>query len=195
MKKPLMERINSVVIIDEVKAEKEELNVIMYDIKNDIEILKQEINGTQETLALNNIEKEINMFCEKIGQPTYEEEIVAIKETPEQIYQNAIMQQQTYQLQAHQEENHLYKEQAKIMNQNISKFLIVYKEKDKIIDTKSSTINERNKSIYILQQKLNEAEMKIKKFIAEQQDNSKKDGIIEEKVRSIEILKQRLQEV
>jgi len=66
MKKPLMERINSVVIIDEVKAEKEELNVIMYDIKNDIEILKQEINGTQETLALNNIEKEINMFCEKI---------------------------------------------------------------------------------------------------------------------------------
>ena len=201
MKKPLMERINSVEIIYEIKEQKEEINMIIHDIKNDINLLKKEINQTQETLELgkiDQIEKEITMFYDRMQNPQQseqKEEIVVVQETPEQVYQNAVIQQQTYQLQAHQQQNSLHKEQVKVMNQNISKFLIVYKEKDKLIDEKSKTINEKNKSIYILQQKLNEAEARIKNFIAEQQDSKKKDALIDEKTKSINILQQRLQEV
>lgn len=207
MKKPLMERINSVEIIYELKEEKEEINMIIHDIKHDIEGLKQEINGTQEMLELDKIdqiEKEISMFYEKMKNPQstqqretipVNQETVIVQETPQQVYQNAVIQQQTYQLQAQQQENSLQKEQAKVMNQNISKFLIVYKEKDKVIDEKSRIINEKNKSIYILQQKLNEAEVRIKNFLAQQKNDKNKDSIIEEKTKSINILQQRLQEV
>jgi len=132
---------------------------------------------------------------EKEGIKRSEEETVVVKETPQQIYQNAIIQQQSYQLQANQQQSTLHKQQVKVMNENISKFLMVYREKDKAIDEKNKAIDEKNKSIYILQQKLNEAEHKLKKFIAEHKDDKSKDSIIEEKVKTINILQQRLQEV
>lgn len=206
MKKPLMERINSIETIYELKEEKEEINLIIHDIKNDIGNLKKEIQGTQQMLELDRIdqiEKEIGMFYEKMKNPQSTEqqqistpqETVIVKETPQQVYQNAVIQQQNYQTQAQHQQNSLQKEQARIMNQNISKFLIVYKEKDNVINEKNRIINEKNKSIYILQQKLNEAEARIKNFLAEQKNDRNKDLIIEEKNKSLHILQQRLQEV
>ena len=201
MKKPLMERINSVEVIYEIKEKKEEMNMIIHDIKNSIDSLKQEISISQEMGELNKIdqiEKEITMFYEKMQQPqetVSSQETVVVQETPQQVYQKAVLQQQAYQLQANQQQTTLHKEQVKVMNQNISKFLIVYKEKDRVIDEKSRAIDEKNKSIYILQQKLNDAEGRIKKFIAEQQNDKNKDRMIEDKTKSINILQQRLQEV
>lgn len=130
-----------------------------------------------------------------VSEEKNKEETVVVKETPQQIYQNAVIQQQSYQLQANQQQSSLHKQQVKVMNENISKFLVVYREKDKAIDEKNKAIDEKNKSIYILQQKLNEAEHKLKKFIAEHKDDKSKDNIIEEKVKTIHILQQRLQEV
>ena len=49
------------------------------------------------------------------------------------------------------------------MNQNINKFLIVYKEKDKMIEERNRAIEEKNTSIDILQQKITELEGKMKK--------------------------------
>ena len=200
MKKPLMERINRVEAIYEIKEQKEEMNMIISDIKNDINVLKQEIHISKEIGELDKIdqiEKEISLFYEKMHntEPEQKEQTVIVHETPQQIYQQAIIQQQTYQIQANQKETTLHKEQARVMNQNISKFLIVFREKDQVIDERNKAIDEKNKSIYILQQKLNEAENRIKKFIAEQQKDSNKDNIIEEKTKSIHILEQRLQEV
>jgi hypothetical protein len=200
MKKPLMERINSVETIYEIKEQKEEMNFIIHEIKNDIDTLKKEISISKEIgelTKIDQIEKEISMFYEKMQKPEPEqkEETVVVQETPQQIYQQAIIQQQAYQLQSNQQQTTLHKEQVKIMNQNISKFLMVYREKDKTIDDKNKAIDEKNKSIYILQQKLNEAEHRIKKFIAEQQTEKNKDSIIEDKTRAINVLQQRLQEV
>ncbi|MEI6117786.1 MAG: hypothetical protein WCP92_00550 [bacterium] len=203
MKKPLMERINRVEVvyeIKEIKEQKEEIKMIISDIKNDINTLKQEIHISKEIGELDKIdqiEKDITLFYEKMQKSTSEqkENTEILYETPQQIYQQAIVQQQTYQNQTNQEQTPLHKEQVKVMNQNISKFLVVFREKDKIIDEKTKAIDEKNKSIYILQQKLNEAESRIKKHIAEQQKDSNKDHIIEEKTKTIHILEQRLQEV
>lgn len=203
MKKPLIERINNIESIYEMKEQQEEMNMIINGIKEDIETLKKEIETSQEMIELekiDQIEKDITTFYEKIQNKKTEEksttpETVIVKETPQQIYQNAIIQQQAYQLQAQNQQNTLQKEQARIMNENISKFLVVYREKDKIIEEKNRAINEKNKSIYILQQKLLEAEQRIKKLIEEQKNNQNKDKIIEEKTRTISILEKRLQEV
>jgi len=48
MKKPLMERINNVETIYEMKEQKEEMNIIINDIRNDIDGLKQDITLSQE---------------------------------------------------------------------------------------------------------------------------------------------------
>lgn len=48
MKKPLMERINNVETIYEMKEQQEEINMIIYDIKNDIDTLKKDISISQE---------------------------------------------------------------------------------------------------------------------------------------------------
>ncbi|MCX6823998.1 MAG: hypothetical protein NT085_02630 [candidate division SR1 bacterium] len=200
MKKPLMERINRSEIVYEIKEQKEETNMIISSIKNDINTLKQEVyisKGIRELDKIDQIEKEISVFYEKMQkiEPEQQENTGILHETPEQVYQQAVIQQQTYQVQTNQQETALHKEQIQVMNQNISKFLMVYREKDKVIDERNKAIDEKNKSIYILQQKVNEAENKIKTIIAEQQKDINKDNIIEEKTKSIYILEQRLQEV
>lgn len=68
--------------------------------------------------------------------------------------QNIRLHPQRYQEKSNQEEEILHKEQVRIMNQNISKFLIIYREKDKIIEGK-------DKHIQTLQQRLNEIEREI----------------------------------
>lgn len=207
MKKPLMERINNIETIYEIKEKKEEMNVIIEDIKSDIDVLKQEIHTSQETLELkkiDQIEKEITTFYEKMHNPkkpedtpsvSIHQEPVIVKQTPQDIYDKAVIQKQAYQLQANQQQTSLHKEQIKVMNENISKFLIVYREKDKIIEDKNKAIDEKNKSIYILQQKLIEAEQRLKKIIAEHEGDKSKDKIIEEKMMTITTLQQRVQEV
>lgn len=202
MKKPLMERINNIESIYEMKEQQAEMNMIINDIKGSINELKQEIQLSQETLELekiNQIENDISIFYENMqnkqqGNASTTEPVI-VKETPQQIYQQAIIQQQTYQLQAKQEQNTLHKEQIRVMNENISKFLVVYREKDKIIDEKNKAINEKNKSIYVLQQKLLDAEQRVKKLIAQHQGDGNKDKIIEEKAKTIATLQQRLQDV
>ncbi len=116
MKKPLMERINNIDVIYEIKEKKEEMNMIIHDIKDNIDALKQEINASQEGLELekiDQIEKEITMFYEKMKTPEREqireqtpvpEETVVVQETPQQVYQKAVIQQQAYQLQANQQQ-------------------------------------------------------------------------------------------
>jgi len=112
MKKPLMERINNIEAIYEMKEQKEEMNMIINDIKEDIDALKQEIHESQEDLELgkiDQIEKDITMFYEKMKTPEREqtpahEETVVVQETPQQVYQKAVIQQQAYQLQANQQQ-------------------------------------------------------------------------------------------
>lgn len=202
MKKPLMERINSVESIYEMKEQQAEMNMIINSIKGDVSALKQEIQASQETTEfekIDQIEKDISMFYERMQNKQEEEhpvpETVVVKETPQQIYQQAVIQQQAYQLQAKQQQGTLHKEQIRVMNENISKFLVVYREKDKVIEGKNKAIDEKNKSIYILQQKLQDAEQRVKKMIAEHQGDGNKDKVIEEKTRMIATLQQRLQEV
>lgn len=198
MKKPLMERINSVEAIYELKEQTEEMNMIINDIKNNITNLKQEIHISQHVLPLeqiDQIEQEITNFYEKMQSPQPPQEPVIIQPTAQQIYQEAIAQKQAYEEQVNQQQTALQKQQVQVMNQNISKFLVVYREKDKLIDEKNKSIAEKNKSIYILQQKLNEAEQRLKQYAIEQRDERNKDGIIEEKTRLIQTLQQRLQEV
>jgi hypothetical protein len=86
-------------------------------------------------------------------------------------------------------------QQAKISNENFSKFLVVYREKDKKIEEKDRLLSDKNKSIYILQQKLTEAEQKLKYYINYEKNNQNKDKIIEEKMQTITVLRQRLQDV
>lgn len=200
MKQPLMERINNIEAIYEIKEEKEDMNAIINEIKNDINLLKKEIDISQAALEIekiSQIEKEITIFYENMKNPekieekqSLSEEIKIVQKMPQQIYENTTLQQQIY-----QQENELHKEQIKVMNANITKFLTVYKEKDRTIDEKNNAIDEKNKSIYVLQQKLNEAEHRLKKFMAEHENDKRKDGIIEEKRREIIGLQQRLQEI
>jgi chromosome segregation ATPase len=171
-----------------IKEQKKEMNIIMYDIKNDINCLKKEINISQEALEsdkIDQIEKEITMFYEKMQN--YQKETEQNKEIKksEPVVQQPVIQQPTP----------IHKDQIRIMNENISKFLIVYKEKDKTIDDKNRAIDEKNKSIHILQQKLNETEQRLKKLMTERQNSENKDAIIEEKIKTITMLQQRLQEI
>ncbi len=70
------------------------------------------------------------------------------------LQQNIWSHPQRYQEKNNQEEDILHKEQVRIMNQNISKFLIIYREKDK-------TIEEKDKYIQTLQQRFNGIEREI----------------------------------
>ncbi len=188
MKKPLMERINNIESIYETKEKTEEVNMIINQIKNDIDILKQEIYISQDGFQLekiDQIEKEITMFYESIQQqqehpsPETPNTIEKIS-TSQKIYQETIQPEVIT---------------PKINNENLSKFLVVYREKDKVIEEKNRLLNEKNKSIYILQQKLNEAENHLKSYIQQEKNNQNKDKIIEEKIQHIHTLQQRLQEV
>lgn len=202
MKKPLLERINTIETISEIKEKQEEIHMIMYDIKNDIDGLKKEIGTSQTTLEIekiDQIEKEISSFYERMQTPTAQdktkEQPIVAQQTAQQIYEEALQKKQEYEQQTNQQEASLHKQQAKVMNENISKFLLVFKEKDSIIEQKNKSIDEKNKSIYILQQKLNEAEQRIKALTLQHQSNQNKDTIIAEKNKAIQILQQRLQEV
>ena len=125
--------------------------------------MKQEIAISQEKRKLekeNQINKQIN---------AYYEEIIIEKKARE------MAKEILYQGQTAQRENLLHKEQVRIMNQNINKFLIVYKEKDKMLEERNRTIKEKNTSIDILQQKINEFEQKIKKQTERNNEREKTD--------------------
>lgn len=69
MKKPLIDRINTIDILYETKEKKEEINNIIYDIQNDIDILKQDIYVSQDGFQLekiDQIEDEITKFYEQM---------------------------------------------------------------------------------------------------------------------------------
>ncbi len=195
MKKPLMERINSIETIYETKEKNAEINMIINQIRNDIDTLKQDIYISQDGFQLekiDQIEKEIHMFYEKMqGQEETANQGAStgqtfFQNTPKattQIFQNTTTQQQQPAA------------TTKISNENFSKFLVVYREKDKVIEEKNRLLNEKNKSIYVLQQKLTEAEQKLKQYINQEKSNQNKDKIIEEKIQFIQTLQQRLQEV
>ncbi len=187
MKKPLIKRINTIENIYELKEKKEEMNSIINQIKNDIDILKQNIYVSQDGFQLEKIdqmEKEIDTFYQTMQWQNTTENKVDTNILP-----NTPIQQEELQL------PQIEQNTKKIHNENISKFLIVYREKDKIIEEKNQFINEKNKSIYILQQKLTEAENKLKHYINQEKNNQNKDKIIEEKIHIINTLKQRLQDV
>lgn len=194
MKKPLMERINSIETIYETKEKNAEINMIINQIKNDIDILKQDIYISQDGFQLekiDQIEKEIHMFYENMQGPETADQGAQTGQIPvhnnskptTQIFQNTAAQQQPTAA------------ATKISNENFSKFLVVYREKDKVIEEKNRLLNEKNKSIYVLQQKLTEAEQKLKQYINQEKNNQNKDKIIEEKIQFIHTLQQRLQEV
>lgn len=202
MKKPLIERINSLDTIYEAKEKREEMNMIINQIKNDIDILKQEIyigqDGCFELEKINQMEKEITMFYNSIQQEEKQEEkqISTLQpvQNSEQSHPTIFQpQQQEMQTQIVQEQPNTTP--SKTYNENFSKFLVVYREKDKAIEEKNRMIDEKNKSIYVLQHKLNESEQKLKQYIAQENNNQNKDKIIEEKIRIIQTLQQRLQDV
>ena len=132
-------------LMDKFNIEKtRDVRMTIEKIKNDINVMRQEITISQEKRKLekkNQIEKQIN---------TYYEQIVIEKRARE------MAKEIVYQWKINRNDNLLHREQVRIMNQNINKFLIVYKEKDKMIE-------ERNTSIDILQQKITELEGKMKK--------------------------------
>jgi len=193
MKNPLIEKINSAEVMYETEEKKQEINSIVHAIKNDVISLRQEIDYSQKTNQLQNIdqiEKDIAIFYENMNTPP----TTMTKESyisTQQIYQQALAQKSEIQ----EWHTTLQKQQAKIMNENISKFLLVYKEKDKAIEEKSRAIDEKNKSIYVLQKKLNEAEQKLKIYISEQQTYKAKDAMIQDKEKTIALYQQRIQEV
>jgi len=196
MKKPLMERINNPEAFYEKKKKKEAIGTIIFDIRNDIENLKQEITTAQkvhtEIKKIQQIEDDINIFYQNM-QATKREEATS-KESVEDIYKEAYRQQLEKQ-NTNTQQSDIQKQQAKIMNENIQKFLFVYKEKNKLLDEKERALDEKNKSIYILQQKLTEAEENIKKLANEEKNYPDKDKIIAAKTKIITILEEKLEEV
>ncbi len=139
-------------LMDKFNIEKtRDVRMTIEKIKNDINVMRQEITISQEKRKLekkNQIEKQIN---------TYYEQIVIEKRARE------MAKEIVYQWKINQNDNLLHREQVRIMNQNINKFLIVYKEKDKMIEERNRAIEEKNTSIDILQQKITELEGKMKK--------------------------------
>ena len=136
IKKPLLEKINAI--------ETEEVRMTIENIKRDISTIKEEITTSQEKIRLENkrrIEEQINVFYDEIN--------------------NTQRNRETHQNTAQGKEDTLHKEQVRIMNQNIRKFLLVYKEKDGIIE-------EKNKSIELLQQKIKEIEGKTQENIIDE---------------------------
>lgn len=191
MKKPLIDRINTIDILYETKEKKDEINHIIYEIKNDIDVLKQDIYVSQDGFQLekiDQIEDEITKFYEQMQWEQTEQKQGEVVQTLEKTPTEAIYQQTTQIPQ-------IQPQQAKISNENFSKFLVVYREKDKVIEEKNRLLGDKNKSIYILQQKLTEAEEKLKHYINHEKNNQNKDKIIEEKIQTINTLKQRLQDV
>lgn len=164
--------------------------MIINQIRNDIDILKQEIYIGQDGFQLDKIdqiEKEISNFYERMQNEQPQE--------PQKVFTQSIQEPQTTQ----QVYQHVAQTNtipvSKVNNESFSKFLVVYREKDKVIEEKNRMLNEKNKSIYILQQKLNEAEQQLKQYITQEKNNQNKDKIIEEKIQHINTLQQRLQDV
>ena len=139
-------------VMDKFNIEKtRDVRMTIEKIKNDINVMRQEITISQEKRKLekkNQIEKQIN---------TYYEQIVIEKRARE------MAKEIVYQWKINRNDNLLHREQVRIMNQTINKFLIVYKEKDKMIEERNRAIEEKNTSIDILQQKITELEGKMKK--------------------------------
>lgn len=94
MKNPLIEKINSAEVMYETEEKKQEINSIVHAIKNDVISLRQEIDYSQKTNQLQNIdqiEKDIAIFYENMNTPP----TTMTKESyisTQQIYQQALAQ-------------------------------------------------------------------------------------------------------
>ena len=118
-------------------------------IKNDMYIWRQETSpaeNTRDSYEKYQIEDDINTFYEQTNTH------------PKSIWNP----NDNYKINMNQEEL-LHREQIRIMNNNISKFLLIYKEKQRIIE-------EKDRSINLLQQRFNEIENKRKEMIHLKED-------------------------
>ena len=198
MKAPLMERINNPekFSTNTDKEKHQDISIMIFEIKNDIENLKKDITLSQqietESKKIQQIEDDIQSFYLQMQTPDTQEE--TNKENIEDIYKEAIKQKETYSNIDHQK-TELQKHQAKIMNENIHKFIFVYQEKNKLLEEKDKAITEKNTSIYVLQKKLTEAEQKLKLLSIEEKNIQEKDNTIAAKSKIIQLLEQKLDEV
>ncbi|MEI6773984.1 MAG: hypothetical protein WCL18_04165 [bacterium] len=183
----LIESFNNGEGIYEIIEKKQVIDVIIDNIKSTIDILNQEIILSQEPRETDKIdkieyiEKEMAMFYEKMNNIEKRQEIER-NEMPQGIFQS----------QTSPQEISLHTQQIRIMNQNIEKFLLVYKEKDASIEKKSKTITalqekaeEKNRLMDTILYKLKAIEQKIVYIITSNQDNKKR--ILNEKTNKIDV--------
>lgn len=101
-------------------------------------------------------------------------------------------------LQAQQEiaclKNNMDNKSERTLNEDMENFLIVYKEKDKTINNKIRTIEEKNKTIYLLQHRLNEAQSELLKYKQLYHIDQDKDAIIQKHLAKIQQIQQELNE-
>ena len=168
-------------LLDKINIkETEEVRSTLEKIKNDINVMKQEIIISQEKR-----EQEKEKQREKQIRAYYEE--ITIEKKAREMAKEIL-----YQWQVIQEANLLHREQVRIMNQNINKFLIVYKEKDKMIEEKNKAIEEKNTSIYKLQEKINEMEQNIQEQTNEENQQYEPDKEIFDIEETIKIEKRKI---
>lgn len=135
-KKQLMKGIITIDSIYEIQEKNRYIERLIQDIQNDIATIKeqtaiQSIWGGNER---EKIEEEIRIFHEKINN---HKKYIDIQQNDENSINN-------------QKERILHREQIRIMNKNIQKFLLVYKEKEKTIEEKNKIIETfHHKIIYI----------------------------------------------
>lgn len=168
----IRERINK----GEIMYEKNKTHTYIDEIAHTIELMEKEI-GTSQT--------------KKVPEDIHssEENVVTREEnTTEEETRN---QTRTFYPQTSQEDDILHTEQIRIMNKNISKFLLVYREKDAIIANKTKAISilqqiigEKNICIDTIGYKLKTIEQNILKMIEEMPKN--KDKTLNEKLREID---------
>lgn len=123
MRQPLIDSINAGAIFSENQEQNKEIDLLIQSIKNDIAALKNDI---QEIQLPNTSVK---------------------PQTAEEIYAEAIMQKRIYEEEMRQQHTSLQQKQIQVMKENINKFLVVYKEKDQIIQNKEKLIAEQNATI------------------------------------------------
>jgi hypothetical protein len=143
-------QINNADMLLVTKGAINQIKMMIENIKNDMHIWRQETSQTMDTIdpyERYKIEDDINTFYEQ-------------KSTRQKVVWNP---NDTL-----SQEELLHREQIRIMNNNISKFLFIYREKQRIID-------EKNRSIHLLQQRLNEIENTYKEMINTKENEQEND--------------------
>lgn len=143
MRKPLMERINGTIDSQE-RGEMEEYMVDTIEkIRDEIHAIRQEIHEPKE--------------MRKRETVSYEREYNAIKDME--------WWQTFYPSYEENNEKILHREQVRIMNQNITKFIAIYRDRQ-------NTINQKDKIIQELQQRVKEAEYGLQMERYEQENKN-----------------------